>query len=257
MAIRKIIHIDEDKCDGCELCIPACPEGALRIIDGKAKLVSETYCDGLGACLGECPQDAISIIEREAAEFDEEAVKERMKAQEKPKPQPLNPAPQSPPACPGSMAHSFDRKQQPKSKNSNMVPAQSRLSNWPVQLHLAPIQAQYFDNADLLIAADCVPFAMADFHDNMLEGKTLLIGCPKLDDTSIYRDKLTQIFELNEIKSVTIGFMEVPCCFGLVQLIKNAVDNAGKDIPVKATRIGIKGNIIQSGTVMKKKEVSR
>lgn len=254
MAVRKIVQIDEEKCDGCGLCVPACAEGAIQLIDGKAKLVSDTYCDGLGACLGECPQDAITVIEREAGDFDEEAVKKHLMGQQRvkleQKPGPRMPLPEQPVhACPGSMAQSF-RPGIPTSTGAGFTGGSpSQLANWPVQLNLAPVKAPYFDGADLLIAADCVPFACADFHRAFLAGRILLIGCPKLDDVNHYRQKLAYIFHENDIKSIEIAYMEVPCCFGLVQLIKLALEDSGKDIPLTMTRVGIRGKIEETEKV--------
>ncbi len=249
MGIRKIIQIDPEKCDGCGLCVHACAEGAIDIINGKARLISDTYCDGLGACIGDCPQDAITIIERDAVEFNEEAARinaeNRKKAERQGKT--INTAPSVSPAraCPGSMSQSLPTLN-PVTEAGPMKGAggcPSRLANWPVQLMLAPAKAPYFDNADLLIAADCVPFAFPDFHEKFLAGRTLLIGCPKLDDVQHYIDKLTQIFLQNSIKSVEIAYMEVPCCRGLIRLIETALDEARVKLPVSLTKVGIRGGI--------------
>ena len=234
MATRKIVHIDEEKCDGCGECATACAEGAIEIVDGKARLISESYCDGLGACLGECPQDAITIEEREADEFDEAAVDAH-----------LSGAPAA--TCPGSAPRKLvpcelvDAVGEPGEKAT--VP--SRLSNWPVQLKLVPTKAPYFDGAHLVIAADCVPFSFADFHARFLTDKTLLIGCPKLDSAEFYRKKLAQIFIQNDIKAIDVVYMEVPCCFGLVHLVHESLKESGKDIPLTLFKIGIKGDIIE------------
>jgi len=203
MVKRKIIKIDEEKCTGCGLCIPNCPEGALKIIDGKARLISDLFCDGLGACIGHCPEDAIIIEEREAEEYDENKAR--------------------------ASHHKVSRAQE------------SCLRQWPVQIALVPAYAPYLDNADLLIAADCVPFAYAGFHRDLLQGKTLLVGCPKLDDISAYENKLVQILENNNIKSITYAHMEVPCCFGLIGTINSAIKASGKNIPFKEATISIKG----------------
>jgi len=216
MVLRNIVKIDEKKCNGCGLCIPACAEGALQIIDGKARLVKGIYCDGLGACLGKCPQDAITIIQREAEEFDEKAAEEHVKTNR------AAPADYNTPA-----------KQTEKS--------QSRISNWPYQLKLMPPNAPFLKNADLLIAADCVPFAYADFHEDMLKNRTLAIGCPKLDDATLYRNKLAQIFRMSNIKSVTVVNMEVPCCFGLHRLVQESLELSGKKLPLRQETISIKG----------------
>ncbi len=237
MVKRKIVQIDETRCTGCGLCMPACPEGAIQIIDGKARLVSEVYCDGLGACLGECPEDAIRIIEREAKEFDEEAVKEYLKEIEK------GPLPDEPAfcACPGSMARQWRNGQAPPGHAASGTPLKSELRQWPVQLMLINPDASYFQDSDLAIVADCVPFAYADFHHDFVRGKSLVVGCPKLDDIGYYEEKLTELFRTNTIRSITVASMEVPCCSGLVQAVRQAVAASGKDIPMEKVVIGIKG----------------
>jgi len=209
--VRKIVKIDAEKCNGCGLCIPSCQEGALQIVDGKAKLLNETYCDGLGACLGECPQGAISIEERVAEEFDEEAAK----------------------------THSEEKKEIPTI--STVAPSSSMLSHWPIQLRLVNPKAPYFKDANLIVVADCVPFAYRDFHQDFLKGKSIVVGCPKLDDTQFYEEKLTEIFRQSRIKSVTVVNMEVPCCNGLHYIVKKAVECSGKNIPIEQVIIGIKG----------------
>ncbi len=257
MAVRRIITIDEEKCDGCGVCVPACAEGAIQITGGKARLVSETYCDGLGACLGECPQDAIHLEEREAADYDEGAVENhlnKLKAASSPIASLPNPELQQIHAghsCPGSAMRTFGVPAATAAAAEIVTGAQqqSQLRNWPVQLYLAPTRAPYFDNADLLIAADCVPFALADFHGQFLAGKTLLIGCPKLDNVELYLNKLAEIFSSNEIKSVEIAFMEVPCCFGLMQIVQKAIQMAQKDIPVELVKIGLRGEILEKRIV--------
>jgi Pyruvate/2-oxoacid:ferredoxin oxidoreductase delta subunit len=240
MATRKIVKIDEEKCNGCGLCIPNCAEGALQIIDGKAKLISDKFCDGLGACLGHCPQDAITVIEREAEEFDEKAVElhlhKKHEAKPEPKPQPVFTA------CPSSRPMHF---KVPESRvgSTSIASSISQLSHWPVQLKLVPINAPYFQDADLLIVADCVPFAYPDFHQDFLKGKAVVVGCPKLDDIQFYKEKLTEIFKTNSIKSVTVPYMEVPCCFGLVKATEDAIKASGKKIPLQKVKIGIRGDI--------------
>lgn len=199
---RKIIHIDESKCNGCGQCIPNCKEGALKIVNGKAKLVSDVFCDGLGACLGHCPRGAITIDERQAKAFDEKAAHEHVYAP---------------------------------------VAAESCLTNWPVQIRLVPPVAPFLKDADLLIAADCVGFACPDFHQDLLAGKALLVGCPKLDDIQLYREKISQMVKNNDIKSITYAHMEVPCCTGLIGVIKDAIAASGKNIPFKDITIGING----------------
>ncbi len=238
MVLRNIVRINEEKCTGCGLCVPSCAEGALKIIDGKARLVKDIYCDGLGACLGKCPEDAITIIQREAPEFDENAVEEYHKKQ-----QIIPPVHYTHPTsggCPSAQVRQFERKSE-ENPTAFTEKRESRLAQWPVQLKLLPPNAPFFENADLLITADCVPFAYADFHENMLKDKTLAIGCPKLDDTTLYRNKLAQIFRMSNIKSVTVVNMEVPCCFGLYRLVKEAIAASGKTVPLKQETISIKG----------------
>src|SRR5512139_2113779 len=240
MATRKIVKIDEEKCTGCGLCIPNCAEGALQIVDGKAKLMSEKFCDGLGACLGHCPEDAITVIEREAEEFDEKAVEIHLHKQKEVQPKP-QPAPVFT-GCPSSRAMQFNVSEA-RTESGAAAPPVSQLSHWPVQLKLVPINAPYFQDADLLIAADCVPFAYPDFHRDFLKGKAVVVGCPKLDDIQYYQEKLTEIFKTNSIKSITLPYMEVPCCFGLVKATEDAIAASGKKIPLKKVKVGIRGEI--------------
>jgi NAD-dependent dihydropyrimidine dehydrogenase PreA subunit len=243
--IRKIVQIDKDKCNGCGLCVPACAEGAIRIEGGKAVLSAENLCDGLGACLGDCPQDAISIIERDAEGFDEVAVEKHLKQTDhQSKTHSANHSGNAAGSggCPGSRAISFDRPEIEK-RNSSSNSHPSQLAQWPVQLHLVPVTAPYFQNADLLIAADCVPFSYPDFHRDFLSGKALVIGCPKLDDNSFYQEKLTQIFTQSSIKSITVLRMEVPCCGGIVMASRQALRDSGKSIPFREVVIGIRGEI--------------
>ena len=232
MVLRNIVKIDETKCNGCGLCVPSCAEGAIQIIDGKAKLVKDIYCDGLGACLGKCPQDAITVIQREAKEFDEKAAEEHVK-----RTQASSSAGHAPLTCPSVKVMQFEN----ESTKTTAAKTVSRISNWPCQLKLLPPNAPFFEGADLLIAADCVPFAYADFHEDMLKGRTLAIGCPKLDDVSLYRNKLAAIFQGSNIRSVTVINMEVPCCFGMIRLAKEAIELSGKVIPLKQQTISIKG----------------
>jgi len=247
MVLRSIVKIDEDKCTGCGLCVPACAEGALKIINGKAKLISDKYCDGLGACLGECPEGAIIIEERETEEFDEEAVKEHLKSEQTvpavhhSHPIHHHPAHQS---CPSAKVMHFERNRTGKETVTTSEKRESMLSQWPVQLTLLPPTAPFFENADLLIAADCVPFAYANFHSDFLRDKTLVIGCPKLDNAEFYKEKLTEIFKRSNIRSVTVVNIEVPCCFGLYRLVKEALDSSEKNIPLKQEIISIKGDKI-------------
>lgn len=248
--IRKIVQIDAEKCNGCGLCVPSCAEGAIKIEGGKAVLAADNLCDGLGACLGECPQDAIRVIEREADGFDEAAVAEHLKASGQephlPHRQPVDtpPVPGHGGGCPGSRTMSF--------APSPTAPAdteggsrRSQLAQWPVQLHLVPTNAPYFQNADLLIAADCVPFAYGDFHKDFLAGKALVIGCPKLDDNNFYLQKLTELFLVSAIKSITVLRMEVPCCGGIVMAARQALAASGKEIPFREVTIGIQGGVKQ------------
>ena len=236
MATRKIVKIDEEKCTGCGLCIPNCAEGALQIVDGKAKLITDKFCDGLGACLGHCPEDAITVIEREAEEFDEKAVETFIHQKEETKPKPVFNG------CPSSRAMQL-KVPEAEERASSTAPSVSQLTQWPVQLKLVPVNAPYFQDADLLIAADCVPFAYPNFHQDFLKGKVVVVGCPKLDDIQFYKEKLTEIFKTNSIKSVTVPYMEVPCCFGLVKVTEDAIAASGKNIPLKKVKIGIRGDI--------------
>jgi len=239
MVLRNIVKIDEEKCNGCGLCIPACAEGAIQIIDGKARLVKDIYCDGLGACLGKCPQDAITVIQREAKEFDEKAAEEHVK-----RTQAASSVCPAPMLCPSVKVMQLEKEHKEKPAVNLAEKRVSRISNWPYQLKLLPPTAPFFENRDLLIAADCVPFAYADFHEDMLKGKTLATGCPKLDDVTLYRNKLAAIFRSSNIRSVTVVNMEVPCCFGLIRLVKEALEHSGKVVPVRQETISIKGEKI-------------
>jgi len=234
--LRKIIKIDEEKCDGCGLCVPACVEGALQIIDGKAKLVSETYCDGLGACLGDCPQGAITIEEREAEEFDEEATKYH--------PEQENGATgELPCGCPSAAVRQFARREVTGVFRGDEPPEQSMLRHWPVQLSLVPPLAPFLNGADVILAADCAPFAYAGFHHDFVKDHALLVACPKLDDFPAHLRKLTDILSQSEVNSLTVVRVEVPCCAGLVQMAKQAIQLSGKDIPLREAVIGINGEL--------------
>lgn len=235
--VRDIITIDRDLCNGCGICVTACHEGALQIVDGKAELISESYCDGLGACLPKCPTNAIKIEKRECAEFDEEAVKMNMEAAIKV---------DLPCGCPGSNAKKIERRQEVTAPvNSPKPEAVSELMQWPVQIKLVPVNAPYFNNANLLVAADCSAFAHADFHSKFMKNKITIIGCPKLDNAD-YSEKLAAIIANNNIKSVTVVRMEVPCCGGIVAAVKNALIMSGKMIPWSQVIIGTDGTIIEN-----------
>lgn len=233
---RKIVSIDEDLCNGCGLCVSACHEGALVMVNGKAKLVSDIYCDGLGDCLPGCPTGAIKIEERVAEPFDEEAVKAKVSAKA-----PL------PCGCPGSMARSISRSSEATTKASP-VPMQSEatsaLSNWPVQIKLVPVAAPYLNNSKLLVAADCTAFAYPEIHSRFMKGRVTLIGCPKLDEGD-YAEKLAAILSQNEISSVTVLRMEVPCCAGITNAVKRALVNSGKMIPWNVVTISTEGEILE------------
>lgn len=213
--IRRIIQINEDKCNGCGACAAACHEGAIGMVNGKAKLLRDDYCDGLGDCLPECPTGAITFVEREAVPFDKQAVLKNMKKKGQTTAQPAG----------------------------QFVPPSSQLGQWPCQIKLVPVNAPYFDGAKLLIAADCTAYAYANVHQEFMKGKITLIGCPKLDDVD-YSEKLTQIIAQNDIKSVTVLRMEVPCCGGLEMAVKKALQDSGKFIPWQVTTISIDGKIL-------------
>jgi len=280
---RKIVKIEDDKCNGCGLCIPNCPEGALQIIDNKARLVSDLFCDGLGACLGHCPQGAITIEERETEAYDEKKVMANIVKQgantikahllhlkdhgehkylkeatdflkEKGAENPLEKEAKASPAhehamlhqaggCPGSRMMDFRKKREVGKETVANARQESELQQWPVQLALVPPNAPYFQGAELVIAADCAPFAYANFHSDFLKEKALVIACPKLDDVEPYKQKLAHIFETANLKSINIVHMEVPCCFGLNSIVDEALELSGKKIPVKETTIGINGEI--------------
>lgn len=234
--IRKIVRIDGEKCNGCGVCVPACAEGAIQVINGKAKLINETYCDGLGACLGECPQGAITIEERVAAEFDEDAAKLNLKKEN-------HTREELPCGCPSATVTQFERHGTTGITTGEVTEQRSMLSHWPVQLALVPPVAPFLQGADLLLAADCVPFAYAGFHQDFIKEHALLVACPKLDDFQAHLKKLTDILSYSSVKSLTVVHMEVPCCSGLVHMVKQAMKLAGKDIPLKEVTIGIKGDL--------------
>ena len=235
--IRKIIHIDEEKCNGCGACVTACHEGAIGLVNGKAKLMRDDYCDGFGDCLPGCPTGAITFTEREAAAYNEQAVLENKQkkaaaAAEKPTFH----------GCPGSAMRQFHREAAPAAVSTE-VPA-SQLGQWPCQIKLVPVNAPYFNGAKLLIAADCTAYAYANMHSQFMRGKITLIGCPKLDSVD-YSEKLTQIIRDNDIQSVTVVRMEVPCCGGLEMAAKTALQNSGKFIPWQVVTISVDGNILE------------
>jgi ferredoxin len=233
--LRKIIQIDESKCTGCGVCLDSCAEGALGLVDGKARLVKEKYCDGLAACLKECPEGALTIVEREAEDFDEEATKEHLqKSKEKTKPAPC--------ACQGSMVREFE-KPATESKGLDAGRQIPLLSHWPVQLALVPPGARFLNDADVVLIADCVPFAYPNLHSDFLKDHSVLVACPKLDDAEAHLAKLTDILKEADIKSLTVVHMEVPCCSGLAYIARRAISDSGKDIPFKEVTIGIKGDI--------------
>lgn len=266
---RKVIKIDETKCTGCGQCIPNCPEGALQVIDGKARLISDLFCDGLGACVGSCPEGALTVEERPAQPYDESKVMEnivragpntiaahlkhlREHGAEKYYAEALDylkknhiPIPEEKTAplacgCPGTQVRQFNPSEEP-AKSAHRPP--SRLRSWPIQLSLVPTAAPYLKSSELLIAADCTGFVSTAFHEDFLNGRVLLVGCPKLDDAAFYIEKLTRIFEENAVKSVTCLHMEVPCCYGLVEIVRQALTRSGKDIRFKEITIGIDGKV--------------
>jgi len=275
---RKIILIDENKCNGCGNCVNGCPEGALKMVDGKAKLSNEFYCDGLGACIGTCPVGAITIEEREAQKYEETAVIANIAKQGKDAvnshllhlkehgeveylrqakewldkngikyelPSASNVACN----CPGMKMMDFTQEKNPQEDIGRQLP---QLRQWPVQMHLVSPAAPYFNNADLLIAADCVPFAYPNFHSDLLKGKTLIILCPKLDDShEAYVEKLAELIKNNNIKSITVAIMEVPCCYGTVMIAEEAIKRSGKDLKINRSTITIKGDIKNSALVLK------
>jgi ferredoxin len=225
MVKRNIVSINEELCNGCGQCIPNCAEGALQIVDGKAKIISDIYCDGLGACLGHCPEDAIEIIEREALPFDEEAV-EKLLSQDK----------KLECGCPSSLVQNLEA-------NVTEKKPESALRQWPVQLTLLPLEAPFYKDAELLVLADCVPVAYPRLHESLLPGRTVMVGCPKLDDASAYVEKLGTILRRNSIRNITLAHMEVPCCSGLKWIVERAVEASGKNIPVRSHILTLKGEM--------------
>jgi Pyruvate/2-oxoacid:ferredoxin oxidoreductase delta subunit len=258
--LRKVVRIDEEMCDGCGECLSSCAEGAIALADGKARLVSDAYCDGLGACLGECPRDAITVEEREADGFDEAAVGEHLErlGRRPPPAASAGPAPRQAPhaavqgGCPGSAPRELPRRglpvmAEPPGPVAAPAPRQggSTLGHWPVQLRLVPVTASWLAGADLLVAADCVPFAYAGFHADFLAGRALLVGCPKLDDNQAYAAKLADLFNRNQLRSVTVIRMDMPCCGGLSWAVREGLDRSGTQVPLREVVIGVDGAVRQ------------
>lgn len=245
--IRRIVHIDENKCNGCGACAKACHEGAIAMIDGKAKLIKDDYCDGLGDCLPTCPTDAIEIIQREAEAYDEAAVKERMEKRQAENTQECCSTGKEQAhhhVCPGSMARALAPEGKSAPDTDGRQKSASMLGQWPVQIKLLPLRAPYFEDGNLLIAADCTAYAYAGFHEDFIKNHITLIGCPKLDDID-YAEKLTEIIKNNNIKSIKIVRMEVPCCGGITQAVIRAMQNSGKMIPWQVVTISCDGKILE------------
>ena len=243
MSKRNVVRIDEDKCNGCGQCVTACAEGAIAIVDGKARLVSDSYCDGLGACLGTCPQDAITVEEREAEPFDEQAVKRHLAAQESAQAADTEPLPCG---CPGTAMRALGSANHARAASRGPVAAgASQLSHWPVQLRLVPPGAPFLKGADLLVAADCTAFAVSDLHRRYLSGRAVLVGCPKLDDLALYRQKLADVLREATPRSVTVLRMEVPCCGGIAHAVREARDKVAPDLPLEIHTVAIDGGRIE------------
>jgi len=279
---RKIIQIDEERCDGCGLCVPSCAEGAIQIIDGKARLVAEKYCDGLGACLGDCPQGALQVIEREAEDFDEAAVEEYLRSssaaasvesghahgsqpaaepmacgcpsaqiQSFGAPSPNPPVMSSEPGCPSAQIRNLAAPQpavHPGSRHQESAPARSALSHWPIQIRLVPPSAPFLKGADLLVLADCAAVSYPNLHEHLLAGRVVMMGCPKFDDSEAYVEKFVQIFRTAGLKRVTVAMMEVPCCGGLQQIVEQARKEAGVAVPLETVVIGVRGERLETGS---------
>ncbi len=242
---RKIIKIDEEKCTGCGLCVPGCAEEALKIVDGKAKLVKDIYCDGLGACIGECPEGALSIEEREADPFDEKKAREAIARKKgEAAPQHLH-VMSGAAACPGSTHAVFERKDQAAPGKVQTAGQPSELTHWPVQLHLINPAADFFQGKDVVLAADCVAFTLGDFHQRFLKGKSLAIACPKLDDgLDEYIEKIRRMVDEARINTLTVVMMQVPCCRGLMQIAQTALQKSARKVPLKAVVISIQGDVL-------------
>ncbi|MGD8836288.1 MAG: 4Fe-4S dicluster domain-containing protein [Desulfobacteraceae bacterium] len=238
---RKIIEIDQDRCNGCGQCVIGCAEGALAIVDGKAEVISDNLCDGLGACIGECPENALQIIEREADAFDEEAVEAHLDAQ-KAKQAPLEKT--MPCGCPSTQIQSFTPRPSTRTKSPSATGEASALSHWPVQIKLVPPHAPFLKGADLLVVADCVPVAFPSLHQELLQGKAIMIGCPKFDDAQEYIEKFAAIFNTSGINSITTVVMEVPCCSGLPMMVQKGREKAGSQLPIDQMVVSTRGQII-------------
>lgn len=236
---RKIIQIDEERCDGCGQCVPSCAEGALEIVDGKVRMIAEKYCDGLGACLGDCPNDALHVIERDAEEFDEDAVEEHLTRQEKQTDKPMVFG-----GCPSSRLQTFTPGTSPVSP-TDTAPGTSALTHWPVQIMLVPPTAPFLKGADLLVVADCAPLAYPDFHRDFLAGKAVMMGCPKFDNIDLYVEKFADIFRQSGIQSVTAVIMEVPCCSALPMVVRKGMELAKTQIPFDEVIIGTRGQLVE------------
>ena len=249
--VRKIIEIDDDLCDGCGNCVPSCAEGALQIIDGKARVIADIYCDGLGACLGDCPTGALSIVEREADEFDEEAVEEHLANQMEAAGKEPETIPMVSGGCPSARMQTFDTPaQQPATASPAATAAageemESALAHWPVQIMLVPPTAPFLKGADLLVLADCVPVAFPTVHRDFIRGKSVLLGCPKLDNAEFYIEKFAQICKQSGVKSITSVVMEVPCCSGLPMIVKKGMELSGVEIPMEEVVISTRGKILE------------
>jgi Pyruvate/2-oxoacid:ferredoxin oxidoreductase delta subunit len=243
---RKIIKIDEEKCTGCGLCVPNCQEEAIKIIDGKAKLVSDVFCDGLGACLGECPEGALSLEEREADPYDEKMVLENISRGKRPAaPHGLGVISESSPGCPGSAHRTLERKSSATASDPQASTPQSELTHWPIQLHLVNPTADFFHGKDVVLAADCVAYTMADFHQRFLRGKSLTIACPKLDEgQDVYVEKIRKMADEAQINTLTVIMMQVPCCRGLLQIAQAALRKAKRKVPLKAIIISTQGEVL-------------
>lgn len=239
--LRKIIEIDEDLCNGCGNCVTGCVEGALKIVDGKAKVVSESFCDGLGACIGECPTGALKIVEREAQPFDEEAVKKHLAEQEQKS---------MPCGCPSAHIQIFDEPSNCEAANTpkplESAPEESALSHWPVQIKLIPASAPFLKGADLLVLADCTAVAFPSLHRNWMQGRVVMMGCPKFDDVQEYVQKFADIFKTAGIKSVTVAVMEVPCCSAMPMIVRKGMEAAGKNVPIKDVVLSVRGKVLKS-----------